>query len=215
MNTYVDTAFRHEGKTTLRVRGLVFTQIFEFIVLIFVVPNVTVTVEWVSTLILLRTNVTSTYPFPARYRHLEPSSESPVSTSAPVNNILSILQLTPERHANTRNRVNHSEPANGLSPSGLPESNLSLTHPGETSGGKPVMFAHPDGSAVFGTSVSSCLVHRSLLADIPDTDLLVTRGGYEHASARVPRQALYDIGVLQGQGGLAGRDVPELDREVT
>lgn len=58
-------------------------------------------------------------------------------------------------------------------------------------------------------------MHGLLLTDIPDPDLLITRGGDKHASRGVPGQALHDITVLEGQRSLTGADIPQLDSEVT
>lgn len=63
--------------------------------------------------------------------------------------------------------------------------------------------------------MSRGLVNGLFLAHIPNSNLLVSRGRDEHATARIPRQALDDVGVLKGEGRLAGGDVPELDGEVS
>lgn len=93
---------------------------------------------------------------------------------------------TPERHADTRDGVQHGEAADGLSPARLPQSYLTLTHPREAGGGEAVVLAHPDGAAVLCATVAGGLVDGLLLSDIPHPDLLIARGGDEHAAAGVP-----------------------------
>lgn len=51
-------------------------------------------------------------------------------------------------------------------------------------------------------------------AHIPHADLLIAGGRDQQAAAGVPGQTLHDVIVLQGVGGLAGANVPQLDREV-
>lgn len=79
-----------------------------------------------------------------------------------------------------------SEPSDGITAARLPQGNLALAHLGETSRGKAVVLAQPDCSAVLGTCVARVLVHRLLLADIPHSDLLVSRRRDEKVAARVP-----------------------------
>ncbi|KAI6772375.1 hypothetical protein HG530_003333 [Fusarium avenaceum] len=118
-------------------------------------------------------------------------------------------------HADTRDRVQHGEAANGLCPARLPKSYLPLAHTGETSRRKAVVLSQPDSARVLGTAVTGSLVNGLLLSDIPHSNLLISRGGGEHATASVPCQTLDDIVVLESKGRLASADVPELDGEVT
>jgi len=122
--------------------------------------------------------------------------------------------LTPERHADARDGVERGEAPDGILPAGLPERNLSVAHARETSGGDAVVLAQPDRTAVLGAFVTGVLVHSLFLADIPDAQLLVSRGRDHHGAVTAPRQTLHDVGVLQRDAGLAGADVPELDGEV-
>ena len=62
--------------------------------------------------------------------------------------------------------------------------------------------------------MARALVDGLLLSDIPHTNLLISRGGGEHAAAGVPCQTLDDIVVLEGKRRLAGVDIPKLDGEV-
>ena len=124
-------------------------------------------------------------------------------------------ELTPEGHANTRNRVQHSESANRLRITRLPKRNLPLTHPREARRRDPVMLAHPDGPAVLGARVAGMFADGPLLAHVPHADLLVARRRRQQRTRGVPGQALHDVVVAQGVVGLAGRDVPELDGEVS
>lgn len=123
-------------------------------------------------------------------------------------------KLTPEGHADARDGVERVEAANGVFATRLPEGNLSLAHPGEARGRNAVVLAHPHGAAVLGSLMAGVLVHWRLLAHIPDTELLVSRGRDHQGAIGAPRKALYDVGVLERQDRLAGANVPQLDREV-
>jgi hypothetical protein len=107
-----------------------------------------------------------------------------------------------------------SKSSDGLAATRLPKGNLSLAHLGEASRGKSVVLAQPDCSAVLGARVARRLMHRLLLADIPHSDLLISRRRHEKVTARIPGQALHDVGVLEGQVVLAGTNIPKLDCEV-
>ena len=76
------------------------------------------------------------------------------------------------------------------------------------------MLSQPDCATVLGTTMARALVDGLLLSDIPHTNLLISRGGGEHAAAGVPCQTLDDIVVLEGKRRLAGVDIPKLDGEV-
>jgi hypothetical protein len=77
------------------------------------------------------------------------------------------------------------------------------------------VLSQPDSARVLGTAVTGSLVNGLLLSNIPHSNLLISRGGGEHATASVPCQTLDDIVVLESKGRLASADVPELDGEVT
>lgn len=94
--------------------------------------------------------------------------------------------VVPEWHADSRDGIQMSESSDGIAAAGLPQSNLSLAHLGETSRGKPVVLAQPDCSAVLGTCMACRLMHRLLLADIPHSDLLVSRRRHKKVAARIP-----------------------------
>lgn len=125
------------------------------------------------------------------------------------------LVLTPERHADTRNGVNHGESTNRLSAAGFPEGYLALAHLREARSGETVVFTHPHGSTILCTGVARSLVHRLLLAHIPDTDLLVARSCGKQVTGSIPGQALDNVAVRQCEGRLASGNVPQLDRVVT
>lgn len=76
------------------------------------------------------------------------------------------------------------------------------------------MLAQPNDTAVLGARVAREIVDGGLLADIPDANALVARRRDEQRAAGVPRQALDDIGLLEGESGLARGDVPELDGQI-
>lgn len=76
------------------------------------------------------------------------------------------------------------------------------------------MLAQPNGSAVLGATMACSLLDRLLLTNIPNSNLLVARGGDEHSTASVPRETLHNVGVLKSQGRLAGAYIPNLDGEV-
>lgn len=94
--------------------------------------------------------------------------------------------VVPEWHADTRDGIQMGESSNGVAATGLPQSNLSLAHLGETSRGESVVLAQPDCSAVLGTRVARRLMHRLLLTDIPNSNLLVSRRRHKQVTARVP-----------------------------
>lgn len=73
------------------------------------------------------------------------------------------------------------------------------------------MLAHPHGSTILRAAVARNLMCRPLLSDIPDPQLLITGGCHHHRSIGAPRQALHDVGVLEGQVGVSSSDIPELD----
>lgn len=76
------------------------------------------------------------------------------------------------------------------------------------------MFTKPYSATVLGALVTLVFVDCGLLAHIPHAQLLVARGGDKHGAVGAPRQRLHNVGVLDGDGGLAGLDIPELDRQV-
>jgi len=76
------------------------------------------------------------------------------------------------------------------------------------------VLTHPHGSTVLGALVTGVLVDGRLLAHIPHAQLLVSGCSDQHITACAPRQTLNDIGVLEGQVGLASANIPQLDGEV-
>lgn len=94
--------------------------------------------------------------------------------------------IVPEWHADSRDGIQMSKSSDGVAAAGLPQSNLSLAHLGETSRGKSVVLTQPDCSAVLGTRVARRLMHRLLLTDIPHSDFLVSRRRHKQVAARVP-----------------------------
>lgn len=125
--------------------------------------------------------------------------------------IKAVGSVVPEGHANARNGVERSEAANGLHATRFPESDLPLTHPRKAGSGNAVVLAEPHSAAVFGTLVAGVLVDRLLLPDIPDAELLVSRGSHQHGAISAPRQALHNLGVLQSVTSLPGTDIPQLN----
>lgn len=152
------------------------------------------------------------YPFPARYKQLQLSSVQKVSSTSRQNS--KIRKRTPERHANTRDAVKSGEPANGRSIAGLPQGQLTITHPRKTRGGNAVLLTKPNGSAVLGTLVTLVFRGWALLSDIPYTQLLVSRCRDHHGSSGVPGQGLDNVGMLHRQRGLASANIPQLDGQV-
>src|ERR1700710_1795174 len=95
--------------------------------------------------------------------------------------------LTPEWHAHSRDRIQSGEASNGfLRVPHIPQSHLTIAHLGESSCDNAIMFAHPGYSAVLCASVSWDLMGRPLLSNVPYAQLLVSRGGHEHAAIRAP-----------------------------
>jgi hypothetical protein len=124
-----------------------------------------------------------TYPLPARYRQFEPSSITYLALAQPEQ---WRIDLTPERHADTRDGIQHGEAANGLRPARLPKSYLSFTHTRETSRREAIMLSQPDSATVLGTTMARGFVNGFLLSDIPHPNLLISRGGNEHAATGIP-----------------------------
>jgi hypothetical protein len=76
------------------------------------------------------------------------------------------------------------------------------------------VLAHPHGPTILGARVAGVVVNGLFLSDVPHPNLLVAGGAHEHRALGVPREALHDIADAQLVGGLARRNVPELDGEV-
>jgi hypothetical protein len=73
----VDTPLGKEGDTALWIARLVLGEIFELVVLVFIVSDVAVT----ATVSILDEDLErSTYPLPARYKHWVPSSQKGMQT---------------------------------------------------------------------------------------------------------------------------------------
>ena len=120
--------------------------------------------------------------------------------------------LTPEWHAHSRDRVQDSKSTNWLArASNVPQRHLSVAHLRESSSCNAIVLSHPDSSAVLCTGVASNSVSGPLLTDIPNAKLLVARSRNHHVAVCAPRQALHDIAMLQGEWGVSGLDIPDLD----
>lgn len=121
------------------------------------------------------------------------------------------IALVPEGHADTRNGVQGLEAANGLPGStDIPQSQLTVTHLGETSSRDPVALTKPNSTAVLGSRVSVRFVGRALLTDIPNAELLVTRGGDQQGAVATPRLGLHDIADIESQLRRTSLNVPDL-----
>jgi hypothetical protein len=191
--TYVDSPLGQESNTTLRIRGLVLRQVFKLIVLILVVPNVAVTAR------LLVWNLVIAWSY--------------LPLSGQIQHFGAVI---PEGHTDTRDGVKEGKSVDGFScGTNIPETELTITHLGETSRRNSVMFTHPDTAAVLGSRMTRTFVGGPLLARIPDAQLLITTGGYKSAAIGAPRQRLDDIAMLELQWGLASLDIPKFDRVVT
>lgn len=76
------------------------------------------------------------------------------------------------------------------------------------------MLAHPYSTAVLRTLVASVLMHWLWLTNVPHTQFLVSRGSNQKGAVRAPRETLHNVGVLQGEIGLTGTNVPQLDGKI-
>lgn len=68
--------------------------------------------------------------------------------------------VIPEGHADTRNGVKDLKSVERLSCGpDIPETQLAVTHLGETGGGDPVVLTHPDSTAVLRAAMALALMH--------------------------------------------------------
>lgn len=124
--------------------------------------------------------------------------------------------LVPEGHADTRDRVQGLEAIDGF-PDGtdIPESQLTVTHLGETGGRDPVALAQPNGTTVLGSRVSIGLMRGPFLTDIPNAQLLVARGGHQQRAIGAPRLGLDNVTNVQRQLRRTCFNIPNLHSVVT
>jgi hypothetical protein len=114
-------------------------------------------------------------------RHLQ-KTNSPLA-----GQVQAVCAVVPEGHADTGNRVEDLEPADGLTGvAGIPQTELAVTHAGETGGSNAVRLAHPHSAAVLCAGVALDLLCRLLLAHIPHAQLLVSARGDELRSVGAP-----------------------------
>lgn len=130
--------------------------------------------------------------------------------------VQALCAVVPERHADTRDRVENLETTDRLSGiAGVPQTQLTVTHAGETCGRDAAGLTHPNSTAVLCARVAGNLLGRLLLANIPYAQLLVSAGCNELGTVGAPGQRLHNVVVLKGELSLAGFDVPEFDGVVT
>jgi hypothetical protein len=129
--------------------------------------------------------------------------------------VQTLRAVVPEGHAHTRDGVEDLETANRLfGVAGIPQTQLTVAHAGETSGGDAVVFAHPHSAAVLGAGVARDLLRGLFLSHIPHAQLLVSAGCDQVCAIRAPRQRLHDVVVLERQLRGARLDIPQLHRVV-
>jgi len=94
----------------------------------------------------------------------------------------------------------------------IPDGELTLDGPGETSGDDLVLIGHPAATETLDTLVALDLTSTLLLTRIEDTELLITASRGNEGTVLVPRAALNDIGVTTNREELITLlDIPQLD----
>lgn len=190
----IDTTLGHESNTTLRVTRLVFREVFEFVVLQLIVPDVTVT------------GLGLIFKHPSLWTLLDLPSAGQVQA---------LCSFIPEGHAHTGDRVERLEATNWFTRgTDIPQCELTVTHLGEPGGRDPVTLTQPDNTTVLGTRMPLCLVGRALLTRIPYPQLLVSRGSGEEGTVGAPGHRLYHVAQFQGELGSSSLNIPHLDRKV-
>lgn len=110
-----------------------------------------------------------------------------VADSPSSGQVQAAVAVIPEGHAYTRNRIQCLEAADGLAGrADIPQSQLAVTHLGETGGRDSVALSQPDGTAVLGPRMPGRFVRRPFLAHIPYPEFLVTRGGDQQRTVATP-----------------------------
>ena len=162
----VNATLGKEGNASLWVGRLVFGEVFEFVVFVFVVSDVSVTA-----LVSISK---------AKYGRVDPPFTSEVQA---------LRAIVPERHADTRNGVEDLKATNRLRRiAWVPKAQLTVAHARESSRGNAVGLSHPNGTAVLGAWVAGNFLRGLLLPHIPHSQLLVPAGGDEQRSVSAPRQ---------------------------
>lgn len=121
------------------------------------------------------------------------------------------VAIIPEWHADTGDGVQGLEAVDRLPDrTDIPQSQLAITHLRETSGRDPVALTKPDSTAVLGSRVSGSFMCWALLTNIPNTELLVSRGGNQQGTVGAPRLRLHNVANIQGQFWRTRLNIPNL-----
>jgi hypothetical protein len=120
-----------------------------------------------------------------------------------------------EGHQDTRGGIDGREVQWVGGGTGIPDGELTVGRLAEADGDKEFAVAQEGAARALDSLVSNNVVRDGTGSWVEDAVLLVLASGTEHAAVAVPRGARDDVGVAaDGELGITGRDIPDLDSEV-